>query len=103
MSLTIDSTLEYLRMRLGLSASKMEEYGNKSIKDILEAEAAQGNQAAIQLAADMFTNPKQLIELFQLADPENKLVILNTMTSSQIEKLLPLLEKKDLVQNMTAH
>lgn len=100
MSLAIDSTLEYLRMRLGLSASKLEAYSNKSIKEILDAEAAQGNQAAIQLAADMFSNPSQLIELFQLADPNNKMIILKTMTSAQIEKLLPLLEKDDLVQGL---
>ena len=100
MSLAIDITLEYLRVRLGLCSAKMQEYSTKSVKEIIEAEAAQGNQAAIQLAADMFTNPKQLIELFQLANPENKLVILSTMTTSQIEKLLPMLETKDLVQGL---
>ena len=100
MSLTIDSTLEYLRMRLSIPESRMLEYGNKSVKEIIDAEAAMGNQAAIQLAADMFTNPKQLIELFQLADPNNKLIILRTMTSSQLEKLVPLLEQNDLVQGL---
>ena len=100
MSLAIDSTLEYLRMRLSIPESRMLEYGNKSVKEIIDAEAAIGNQAAIQLAADMFTNPKQLIELFQLADPNNKLIILRTMTSSQLEKLVPLLEQNDLVQGL---
>ena len=100
MSLAIDSTLEYLRMRLSIPESRMLEYGNKSVKEIIDAEAAMGNQAAIQLAADMFTNPKQLIELFQLADPNNKLIILRTMTSSQLEKLVPLLEQNDLVQGL---
>ena len=76
------------------------EYQNKSIKEIIEAEAAQGNQAAIQLAADMFTNPTLLIELFQLSDPKNKLVIMQQMTSAQLEKLLPMLEKDDLVQGL---
>lgn len=100
MSLTIDSTLEYLRIRLGLSVSKMQEYTNKTVKEILEAEAAQGNQAAIQLAADMFSDPSQLIELFQLADPNNKLIILKSMTSSQMNKLIPILEQDDLVQGL---
>ena len=100
MSIKIDSTLEYLRIHLGLSAAKLEEYGNKNIKQILEAESAQGNQAAIQLAADMFSDPSTLIELFQLADEKNKMVILKTMTSSQLEKLLPLLETDDLVQGL---
>ena len=100
MSLAIDSISEYLRIRLGINPAKMQEYGDKSIKEILEAEAAQGNQAAIQMAADMFTDKSQLVELFQLADPNNKLIILNTMTTSQIEKFLPLLETKDLIQGL---
>ncbi len=100
MSLTIDSTLDFLRMRLGISEARMMEYVGKSVKEILDAEAAQGNQAAIQLAADMFSNPSQLIELFQLADPRNKLVIIKTMTSSQMAKLVPMLEQDDLVQGL---
>lgn len=100
MSLSIDATQEYLRSRLGLSLAKILEYENKSIKEIIEAEAAQGNQAAIQIAADMFTNPTLLIELFNLSDPKNKLIILKEMTSAQLEKLLPLLEKDDLVQGL---
>jgi len=100
MSIAIDTTLEYLKVKLGLSASKLESYENKSIKEILEAEAAQGNQAAIQLAADMFTNPTRLIELFQLSDPNNKLEIMKLMTSQQLEKILPMLEQEDLVQGL---
>ena len=100
MSLSIDATQEYLRSKLGLNLAKILEYQNKSIKEIIEAEAAQGNQAAIQLAADMFTNPALLIELFQLSDPKNKLIIMQQMTSAQLEKLLPLLEKNDLVQGL---
>ena len=100
MSLSIDATQEYLRSKLGLSLAKILEYENKSIKEIIDAEAAQGNQAAIQLAADMFTNPTMLIELFQLSDPKNKLIIMKQMTSAQLEKILPMLEKDDLVQGL---
>ncbi len=100
MSLTIEATQEYLRSKLNLSLAKILEYENKSIKEIVDAEAAQGNQAAIQLAADMFTNPTILIELFKLSDPKNKLIILKEMTSAQLEKLLPLLEQDDLVQGL---
>lgn len=100
MSLSIDAVQEYLRSKLGLSLAKILEYQNKSIQDIIEAEAAQGNQAAIQLAADMFTNPTLLIELFQLSDPKNKLIIMQQMTSAQLQKLLPMLEKDDLIQGL---
>ncbi len=100
MSLVIQSTLEYLQARLNISPAKMQVYADKTIEQILEAEAAEGNQAAIQLAADMFTDPSQLIELFQLADPRNKLVIMQSMTSTQLAKLVPMLEVDDLVQGL---
>lgn len=100
MSITIDTDLTYIQTKLNISASKMEAYQNKSIEEIIEAEAADGNQAAIQLAADMFTNTTQLIELFQLADPENKLAIMSEMTGAQLEKLVPMLETNDLVTGL---
>ncbi len=100
MSLAISSTLEYLQMRLGISEAKMQIYADKSLEQILDAEAAQGNQAAIQMAADMFSDPNQLVELFQLADPENKLVIMQSMTSAQLEKVVPMLETDDLVEGL---
>lgn len=100
MSIRIDSTLEYLAAKLNIPSSRLEEYHDKSVEDILQAEAAAGNQEAVKLAADLFTNSSILIELFQLADPENKLIILHQMTSSQLNKLIPMLETEDLVQGL---
>ena len=100
MSIKIDTDLSYIQSKLSISSAKMEMYKEKSIEEIIEAEAAEGNQAAIQLAADMFTNVSQLIELFQLADPENKLAIMSNMSSSQLEKLVPMLETNDLVEGL---
>lgn len=97
MSITINTDLAYIQSKLNISTSKMETYKNKSIEEIIQTEAADGNQAAIQLAADMFTNVYQLVELFQLADPENKLAIMSEMTGAQLEKLVPMLETNDLV------
>ncbi len=100
MSIRIETDLAYLQARLNIPTSKMELYQEKTVEEILQAEAAAGNQAAIQLAADMFTDVNQLIELFRLADPENKLVIMQAMTSSQLNKLVPMLETGDLVQGL---
>lgn len=100
MSLVIESTLLYLQSKLGISEAKMQTYADKSVEEILQAEAAQGNQAAVQMAADMFSDPNQLIELFQLADPNNKLVIMSSMTSAQLEKLVPMLETNDMLQGL---
>ncbi len=100
MSISINADLEYLRSRLSIPDSRMNQYRDMSVTDILKAEAAAGNQEAIQLAADMFTDVNQLIELFQLADPENKLVIMQAMTFAQLEKLVPMLESKDLAEGL---
>ncbi len=100
MSISINTDLEYLRSRLSIPDSRMNQYRDMSVTDILKAEAAAGNLEAIQLAADMFTDVNQLIELFQLADPENKLVIMQAMSFEQLEKLVPMLESKDLVEGL---
>lgn len=100
MSIRINSDLEYLIARLNIPPQRVEEYKDKSVQEILEAEAAQGNQAAIQLAADLFTNVTSLIELFRLADPENKLVIINAMSDMQKKQLIPMLETDDLVNGL---
>ncbi len=100
MSISINTDIDYLCSRLNISTSKMEMYQGKTVEEIIEAEAAQGNQAAIQLAADMFTNVSQLIELFQLADPNNKLIIFNSMSSLQLEELIPMLETSDLIEGL---
>lgn len=100
MSMIINADLEYLRHRLNIPEVRLATYESKSIDEILKAEAAAGNQEAIQMAADMFTDVNQLIELFQLAEPENKLVIIKQMNPSQLEKLIPMLEQDDLVQGL---
>lgn len=100
MSIKINTDIAYLQSRLNISDSKMSVYQNKTVEEIIKAEAAEGNQAAIQLAADMFSDVNQLIELFQLADPQNKLVIMKAMTSSQLEKLVPMLEQDDLIEGL---
>ncbi len=100
MSITINADLEYIKSRLNISDARMEIYQNKTVDEIIEAEAAQGNQAAIQLAADMFTNVDSLIELFRLSDENNKLIIMRAMTSSQLDELVPMLEQDDLVEGL---
>ena len=100
MSLRIDSNLEYIKTRLGLSDAQMQIYSQKSVNEIIVEEAQKGNQAAVQMAVEMFTNANQLIELFRLANVENKFIILHSMSFSQLGKLLPLLEHDDLVEGL---
>ncbi len=97
MSLKIDSNLEYILTRLHVPESRIQDYQDKTVEEVVLAEAAQGNQAAIELAVEMFTDVEKLIELFQLADPENKLIIIKSMPSYQMKELIEMLDVEDLV------
>ncbi len=100
MSIVIDTNLAYLQTRLNLSAEKLELYQGKSIEDVLEAEVAAGNQLAIELANELLTNVDLLIEIFKLANPNNKFIILMNMNEQQLKEFLPLMEHNDLVQGL---
>ena len=101
MSLVIDSNLEYLQAALNISAVKMQEdYANMSVDEIIEAEAAQGNQQAIKLAQELLSNVNLVMELFDLADNNNKYMILRELTAYQLQKFLPEMEEKDLLQGL---
>lgn len=101
MSLIIDSNLEYLQSVLHISKVTFEEkYANKSVDEIIEAEAAQGNQEAIKLAQELTTNVNLVMELFDLADTNNKYMILREMSAQQLQVFLPEMEDKDLLQGL---
>ena len=71
-----------------------------SVEEIVEAEAAQGNQQAVEYARELFTNPTQLVKIFKLADPNNKLEILSEMTAQQLALFLPEMEETDLSEGL---
>ncbi len=101
MSLVIDSNIEYIQNALSISPVKFqEEYANMSVEEIIEAEAAQGNQQAIKLAQELTTNVNLVMELFELADPNNKYMILSELTALQLRQFLPQMEEKDLLQGL---
>ena len=90
MSLVIDSNLEYLQNILHISnVTFQEKYADMSVDEIIEAEAAAGNQYAIELAKELTSNTSLVMELFDLADTENKYMILRELTSQQLQEFLP--------------
>ena len=101
MSLVIDSNLEYLQNILHISRVTFEEkYANMSVDEIIEAEAASGNQQAIELAQELTSNTSLVMELFDLADTNNKYMILRELTAQQLQVFLPEMEEKDLLQGL---
>lgn len=99
--IVLDTDLTSLLSKLNISQTKMVEvYSTMTVDEIVKAEAAQGNQAAVQFAAELFTNVDKLVEIFKLADPNNKFLILSTMTADKLQKFLPLMEEEDLMQGL---
>ena len=76
------------------------DYGLKTIDEIIESEAAQGNTHAVNYAREMFDSPDKLIKIFRLTDVENKFVLLQSMDAATRQEVLPLLEKDDLVMGL---
>ena len=101
MSLAIDSNLEYLQNILHISQVTFEEkYANMSVDEIIEAEASSGNQYAIELAQELTSNTSLVMELFDLADTDNKYMILRELTAQQLQVFLPEMDDTDMLQGL---
>ena len=101
MSIVIDANMKLFAERMNISSSRMvNDYGLKTVDEIIEAEAAQGNQKAIQYAREMYNSPAKLIKIFKLTDVENKFVILHNMDDRTREMVLPMLDNEDLVMGL---
>ena len=101
MSLVIDANMKLFAERMNITSSRMiQDYGLKTVDEIIEAEAAQGNSQAVKYAQEMYNSPAKLIKIFKLTDVENKFVLLHNMNSETREKILPMLDSEDLVMGL---
>lgn len=101
MSIVINTDLSFIVQRLHISPEKMQTcYASKSVEEIIEQEAEEGNQEAILFAKEIFTNPIMLVKIFQLADTENKLQFLKEMSAQELKEFLPLMEEEDLNEGL---
>lgn len=101
MAIVIDANMALFAERLHISSSRMvQDYGLKTIDEIIEAEAAQGNTQAVNYAREMYNSPEKLIKIFRLTDVENKFVLINSMDEETRREILPLLDKEDLVMGL---
>ncbi len=98
MPVVLDTNMKLFAERMNISSSRMiQDYGLKTVDEIIEAEAAQGNTQAINYAREMYNSPAKLIKIFKLTDVENKFVILHNMDDRTGGMVLALLDKEDLV------
>ena len=91
--LNTDFTL--LNKFFGITPSKIYKYANMDFEEIMKVEAEQGNAKAANYK-EILSDPDKLLEIFKLADPENKLIILQNMSEHDLDRLLPLLTNEQL-------
>ena len=101
MAIVLDTNMKLFAERMNITSSRMiQDYGLKTVDEIIEAEAAQGNTQAINYAREMYNSPAKLIKVFKLTDVENKFVLLHNMNSQMREAILPMLDQEDLVMGL---
>lgn len=92
----LDIDLSYLAKHFEIGTQRLNQYGTKSIDEIMEAEAAQGNTKAQNFQKDVVSNPRELVKLFKLADSRNRYAILSQMNSRDLEYIAQFLTPEDL-------
>ena len=95
--LQVDFTL--LNKFFGVSPAKATQYANKDFKEIMELEAQQGNKKAAEYQ-EILSNPDKILDIFKLANVENKFIILQNMSEGDLDELLPFLDQKHLVKGL---
>ena len=92
----LDIDLSYLTKNFEIGTQRLNQYASKSIDEIMEAEAAQGNPQAEKFQQNVVNDPNELIKLFKLGNAKNRYAILSQMNSSDLEYLANFLEPEDL-------
>ena len=101
MSIVLDTNMKLFAERMNITSSRMiQDYGMKTVDEIIEAEAAQGNTKAVNYAKEMYNSPEKLIKIFKLTDVENKFVILHNMDDRTRQMVLPMLDQEDLLMGL---
>ena len=66
MSIVIHANMKLFAERMNISSSRMiQDYGLKSVDEIIQAEAATGNTQAINYARELYDSPAKLIKVFK--------------------------------------
>lgn len=77
MTISLNTDQYHLMDKLNITTSRMRDYSDQSVDDIIQAEAESGNTVAKDYGRKLFGSVDELIETFQLDDPQNKYNILN--------------------------
>jgi len=96
MAIALEPNMLFVQNRLNISTERMNKYADKSIDEIIQSEAAQGNSAAINYQKEYMGNSDKLIKTLNLDNIGNKHAVISEMNPEQKNKILELLENEDL-------
>ena len=100
MPITLNTDQYHFMTRLNITTSRMSQYADKSVDEIIETEAENGNTVAKDYGRRLFGNANELIETFKLDEPTNKYNIIQQMSGEQREKVLEMLDSEDMVMGL---
>lgn len=98
--ITLDVNLSYLIKNYGISTKRINQAGLKTIDEFMEAEALQGNTKAANFEDDVFNDPASILELYKLASPKNRFLILRNMKTRDLEYLMQFLGEDALYDSL---
>ena len=96
-NLQVDFSL--LNKFFGIPISRITQYENKELEEIMELEAAQGNQKAADYKK-ILADPDKILDIFKLSNLENKYIILQNMAEGDLDELLPFLTQEQLAKGL---
>lgn len=101
MGIGIETNLSLICTAFNISYAKItNDYKGMSINEIMEQEAAQGNDIASKFDEELLANPEKLIEFIQLNNPSNKYAILSNMNDHDLKEMLPMLHSEDMAMGL---
>lgn len=96
----LDIDLSYLTKNFEIGTQRVNQYGNKSLEEIMKLEAQNGNTAASKFDLNVLRNPRELAKLFKLSSARNRFAIISNMNTDDLQYLMKFLDMKDLLMGM---
>ena len=96
----IDVNLKYLTDHYDIGSQQLQMYRGKSIKEIMEIEAQNGNSKAASFNLNLISDPKELVTIFRLMNAENRYEIIKNMNYGDKLKLLSMLETGEMLMGL---
>ena len=95
--INLEVNLKYLTDHYDIGAEQLKMYRGKSLKEIMEIEAKNGNEKASDFNINIYSDPAELVKIFRLMDPENRFLIIKNMCYNDKLRLMSMLEKGEML------